>query len=145
VPPALTKVIIGALPPGVITAPPGPGTVAIEFPEDSGKYIVGFNLFINWLIPTPPGTYPFTVQFFDGVNLVGEATYNLVVNECLPTPTDPTTLRYFDNANVVPAPQGVQVPFNDELSNVWLGYDAAQCRLCITNYNRTRIICCYQG
>jgi hypothetical protein len=54
----------------------------------------------------------------------------------------PANLRYLDNANVVPAPQGVQVPFNDEPGNVWLGYDAAQCALCITNYNRTIIICC---
>jgi hypothetical protein len=56
---------------------------------------------------------------------------------------DPANLRYFDNANVVPAPQGVQAPFNDEPQNVWLGWDSAQCLLCITNYNRTVVICCF--
>lgn len=58
---------------------------------------------------------------------------------------NPASLIYFDNANVVPAPYGVQVPFNNEPQNVWLGYDAAQCALCITNYNRTNVICCFQS
>ena len=33
---------------------------------------------------------------------------------------NPATLQYFDNANVVPAPQGVNVPFNNEPQNVWI-------------------------
>jgi hypothetical protein len=54
------------------------------------------------------------------------------------------SLRYFDNTNNVPAPQSVQSNFNNEPADVWLGYDAANCQLCITNYNRTVIICCIQ-
>jgi hypothetical protein len=61
-----------------------------------------------------------------------------------PIPTA-ATLRYFDNTNNPVAPQGVQSDFNNEPADVWLGYFAQACQLCITNYNRTVIICCFQG
>lgn len=58
---------------------------------------------------------------------------------------NPKTLLYLDNANRVPAPYGVNVPFNDEPQDIWLGYDVASNQLCITNYNRTTVIGCYSG
>jgi hypothetical protein len=58
---------------------------------------------------------------------------------------DPKTLAYFDNANHVPAPYGVAVPFNEEQKDIWLGYDEMTGELCITNFNRTAIITCFSG
>lgn len=55
------------------------------------------------------------------------------------------TLAYFDNANHVPAPYGVPVPFNQERKDIWLGYDEMTGQLCITNYDRTVIIVCFSG
>jgi hypothetical protein len=57
----------------------------------------------------------------------------------------PATLAYFDNTNNTPAPYGVTVPFNNESQDVWLGWNSATCQLCVTNYNRTVVICCFQG
>jgi hypothetical protein len=65
---------------------------------------------------------------------------------------NPATLFYYDNANVVPAPVGVSggssngnnpVLFNNEPANIWMGWDQATQRLCIANYNRTVVICCF--
>jgi hypothetical protein len=58
---------------------------------------------------------------------------------------DPKKLAYFDNANHVPAPYGVNVPFNQEQKDIWLGYDEMTGQLCITNFNRTVIIVCIGG
>lgn len=58
---------------------------------------------------------------------------------------NPSTLKYFDNTNAVPAPYGVQVPFNQEQQDVWLGYDSASGQLCITNFNRTTTIVCFSA
>jgi hypothetical protein len=55
------------------------------------------------------------------------------------------TLQFFDNSNATPAPYGVTVPFNNEVQDVWIGYDAATGQLCITNYNRTTTIVCFAG
>lgn len=60
-------------------------------------------------------------------------------------PATAATLKYFDNSNNVPAPQGVQSDFNNEPADVWLGYYPESCQLCIANYNRTVLICCFQG
>jgi hypothetical protein len=60
----------------------------------------------------------------------------------LPTPAG---LKYFDNSNNTPAPYGVQVPFNQENQDVWIGYDTATGQLCITNFNRTQVITCFFG
>jgi hypothetical protein len=57
----------------------------------------------------------------------------------------PATLQYFDNSNSTPAPYGVQVPFNNEQQDVWVGYDSATGKLCITNFNRTAILACYSS
>jgi hypothetical protein len=53
------------------------------------------------------------------------------------------SLRYLDNTNNVPAPQGVQGDFNNEPADYWLGYDSVNCALCVTNYNRTIVLCCF--
>lgn len=100
--------------------------------------------------PTTPGTYQFMFQVYNVPDPpypdpYSSRLFQITIDAPPNPPADPATLRYFDNANVVPAPQGVQAPFNDEPANVWLGWDAEYCRLCITNYNRTRIICCFQG
>jgi hypothetical protein len=58
---------------------------------------------------------------------------------------DPKKLAYFDNANHVPAPYGVNVPFNQEQKDIWLGYDEMTGQLCITNFNRTVIIVCFSA
>lgn len=97
--------------------------------------------------PTTPGIYTFTIALFNTIDgPISSVTYTI---EILATPPfvfpNPANLIFFDNANVVPAPQGVTAPFNDEPANVWLGWDAEQCVLCVTNYNRLRIICCFQG
>lgn len=55
------------------------------------------------------------------------------------------TLQFFDNSNSTPAPYGVQVPFNNESQDVWIGYDAATGQICITNFNRTTTIVCFAG
>jgi hypothetical protein len=57
----------------------------------------------------------------------------------------PKTLKYFDNSNSIPAPYGVNVPFNQENEDVWIGYDNATGKLCITNFNRTVIIAIFSG
>jgi hypothetical protein len=56
---------------------------------------------------------------------------------------NPAGLKYFDNSNNTPAPQGVQVAFNQESQDVWIGYDAATSQVCITNYNRTLTLACF--
>lgn len=52
-------------------------------------------------------------------------------------------LAFFDNSNVIPANQAIGVPFNNEFGNVWMGWDNANSQLCITNYNRLSVICCF--
>jgi hypothetical protein len=58
---------------------------------------------------------------------------------------NPSGLKYFDNSNNTPAPQGVQVAFNQESQDVWIGYDTATLQVCITNYNRTVTLVCFAG
>jgi hypothetical protein len=55
------------------------------------------------------------------------------------------TLQYFDNSNSTPAPYGVQVPFNNEQQDVWLGYDSTTGQLCITNFSRTTTLICFSA
>jgi hypothetical protein len=95
--------------------------------------------------PTAPGVYTFNAAFFDNLAPLNAPVWQVFqLTVVAPTPfPNPADLRFFDNANVVPAPQGVTAPFNDEPANVWLGWDGANCRLCITNYNRLIIICCF--
>lgn len=57
----------------------------------------------------------------------------------------PATLVYFDQANRVPAPQGVNSPFNNESQDIWMGYDQATGQLCFTNFSRTTVIGCIGG
>lgn len=91
-------------------------------------------LFLSWLFKD------FAYNLYDKA----ERHFVLSVAPAFTFPS-PADLIYFDNSNVVPAPQGVTAPFNDEPANVWLGWDGSQCLLCVTNYNRTQIICCFQG
>lgn len=78
--------------------------------------------------------------------------YNRTITICcyepqVVLPTLIKNIRYIDNSNVVPNLASYKVvptpPFNDEPSNVWIGFDMVNLRLCIMNYNRTIIICCY--
>jgi hypothetical protein len=57
----------------------------------------------------------------------------------------PKTLKYFDNSNSTPAPYGVNVPFNQENQDVWLGLDLATGQLCVTNFNRTSTLFCFSS
>lgn len=58
---------------------------------------------------------------------------------------NPAGLKYFDHSDAAPAPQGVQVPFNQDNSQFWLGYDSSTGQLCITNFNRTTTLVCFSG
>lgn len=126
-------------PPGLSTPIPNP----VQVPVPGGSNYV----FTISGTPTTVGSYSFTIGLYNAFSgTISIVTYNINILAVPPSPpSDPATLRYFDNANVVPTPQGVQSLFNNEPANVWLGWDAENCKLCITNYNRTRIICCYQG
>jgi hypothetical protein len=62
--------------------------------------------------------------------------------QIVPGVIDPRTLIYFDHSDTSPTKINSATPFNDPKSDVWIGWDAAACKMCITNYNRTILLGC---
>lgn len=93
--------------------------------------------------PTTPGVFTFNACFYDiSIQVVYWQVFQLTILPAT-TPSDPATLRYLDNTNNSPVPYGQNNFFNNEPADFWLGYDMVNHKICVTNYNRTTILCCF--